>query len=194
MTAVAHKVSPPRRVSEGEYLAIEASSDTRHELIGGTIHAMGGASLAHNRLAGSFFASLRRQLANGPCEVFMSDLRIRVDATGLFAYPDVLVLCGKPELWDDPLDTVTNPKVIIEVLSPTTEAFDRGDKFIHYRHIPSLSHYLMARQDRILVEHYRRQEDLWVLHTLDAPDALVRLNDIGCELALDEVYLGVIDR
>ena len=151
-----------------EYLTIERNSDFKSEYVGGKIYAMAGASLEHSiitiNVAGEFYT----QVKGAPCRTYSSDMRVRVSSTGLYTYPDVTVVCGEPEYLDDRGDVLLNPTVIVEVLLPSTEAYDRGEKSEHYRRLPSLTYYIVIAQDRRWVEHYARQGDhqrlLWMWH------------------------------
>lgn len=177
------------RLSAEEYLALDRASEIRSEFYDGEIFAMSGASLSHVRICGNLFSALRAGLEGGGCEAFSGALRVRVSSTGLYAYPDLIVVCGDPELVDDGhLDTLLNPALLIEVLSPSTEAWDRGGKFAHYRSLPSLQGYVLVSQDRPLVEVYTRQGDAWILHTADHPEAVVALPRVDVELRLADVY------
>jgi len=179
-------------LTEAEYLSLDRVATVKSEFLDGEMFAMAGASLIHNRICGNVYASLRPQLERRGCEIFTSDLRVRVPRTGLFTYPDLVVVCGEAELYDDEaMDTLLNPALIVEVLSGTTEAYDRGEKFAHYRTIASLESYVLVAQDRVLVEHYARQGDLWVLRDADRLDATLELASVGCELALTDVYKRV---
>ncbi|MFN7953607.1 MAG: Uma2 family endonuclease [bacterium] len=171
-----------------EYLALERASDTRSELVNGQILAMTGASRAHNLIAANIGRELGNQLKGRPCETYQSDMRVKVSATGLYTYPDVVVVCGKPELEDEHGDTLLNPTVILEVLSPSTEAYDRGEKFAHYQRLESLREYLMVAQDKLRIEHYVRQGRQWVLTVTTALDAIIELISIDCRLAARDVY------
>ena len=184
-----------RRISAEEYLALERQSETRNEFLDGEIFAMGGASRRHNLVTGNAFAALHAQLIGRDCEVHSSDLRVKVPATGLYAYPDVVVVCGGPQLEDDThLDTLLNPTLIIEVLSPTTADYDRGGKFAHYRTLPSLAEYLVLAQDRVHAEHASRQDDgSWLLTETSQPGEVLDLPSIGCRLDLKAVYARVLD-
>ena len=172
-----------------EYLEFERRSEIRHEFFGGEIFALSGASLKHNRIVRNVLAALHRQLGGRGCEAFASDLRVKVSATGLYTYPDVVVVCGEPLLDDDQLDTLLNPVLIVEVLSPSTQDYDRGTKFEHYRTIETFSEYLLIAQARPHVEHYvRRPDDTWLLsETKEARDVLI-LSSIDCRLPLVDVY------
>jgi Uma2 family endonuclease len=179
------------RVTPEQYLAAERKAAFKSEYFDGYITAMSGASREHNRIAGNFYYEIRNKLENRPCEAFIGDLRVRVNATGLYTYPDVIVVCGEPEFLDAELDTLLNPTVIVEVLSPTTESYDRGAKFAHYRRLPSLKEYVLIDQSQVLVERYLRQGDDWVFSALDDLDATLKLVSINCSLPLREIYARV---
>jgi Uma2 family endonuclease len=142
-----------------EYLAFErAQTDAKHEYLNGEIMMMAGASLEHNRIVSNLVAALHAQMHGRSCDVFSSDMRVHISATGLYTYPDIAALCGVPQLEDDESDTLLNPEVIIEVLSPSIEAYDRGSKFDHYRSLESLQTYVLVAQDRWQIELYQRQD------------------------------------
>ena len=174
-----------------QYLAIERKSEIRHEYHRGEVFAMAGASREHNLVALNIASDFRNQLRDRPCEVYISDMRVRVEATGLYTYPDVVVACGEPRFEDDEVDTLLNPTLIVEVLSPSTEAYDRGKKFLQYRTIPSLSDYVMVAQDEVRVEHYLRQDDRWVLIELNRPDQTFVAESLGCTMRVSEIYRKV---
>lgn len=181
-------------LSAEEYLATERQSGTRSEFLDGEMFAMSGASLRHNRLAMNLATTLEEGLRSGDCEVFVSDLRVRVQATGLYTYPDVVVVCGRPEVDDEEMDTLLNPKIIFEILSKPTESYDRGMKFSHYRTLPSLSDYVLVAQERMHVEHYSRQAgDRWLLADLDGREAVLQLPSVGIDLPLASIYRRVLD-
>ncbi len=173
-----------------EYLATERCSETKSEYFNGQIFAMTGASLRHNLVAGNIFASLHAQLRDRPCQVFPSDMRLMVRATGLYTYPDVTVVCGEPLLADDEYkDTLLNPLVLVEVLSKSTAGYDRGEKFEHYRQIESLAEYLLAAQDKHHVEHFVRQPDnQWLLSETNNRQVTIHLPSINCSLKLSDIY------
>lgn len=182
---------PLARLTIAEYLAHERRADQRHEFFDGEIFAMAGASLAHNEIVGNLIAALRPRLAEHGCGVYASDLRVRIEATELFTYPDVVVVCGEPQITDEYGDTVLNPRVLVEVLSPSTESWDRGGKFAHYRTIPSLTDYLLVSQARVLIEHYVRQGgERWLLSTVRALEDVVEL-PFDVRLTLADVYARV---
>lgn len=177
------------RMTEAEYLAFERASDIRHEYLDGHVYAMTGASRAHNLISTYTAASLINQLRGRPCEVYASDMRVRVSATGLYTYPDVTVVCGNPQFADSALDTLLNPVLVIEVLSPSTESYDRGKKFQHYRQLESLREYVLISQDSLRVERFLRQDDgTWLLTDAAGLDASLELASVACTLALAEVY------
>jgi Uma2 family endonuclease len=184
--------SDPRpRVSPEDYLAIERRSETRSEYLDGEIFAMTGASERHNLLAGNLYTIFRAQLRPRGCRVYVSDMRVKVSATGLYTYPDVIVVCGKPQFEDAEVDTLLNPQVIVEVLSKSTEDYDRGTKFVHYRTIPSLTEYLLVAQDRVHVEHHLRQNEGWLLTETDRLEDVLEIPSVGARLDLAEVYDAV---
>ena len=176
-------------VSEEEYLARERASDTRHEYYRGEIIAMAGASREHNLIVTDTVISLGVQLRQRPCELYANDMRLKIAVAGKYTYPDIIVVCGEPRFTDDYVDNLLNPTAIIGVLSPSTEAHDRGEKFEHYRTLASLREYLLIAQDRYHVDHFVRQEDgHWVPSAADGLEAVITLASIGCALPLAEVY------
>ena len=171
-----------------DYLARDEASDIRHEYVGGEIFAMSGGTLEHSRIAANVIGELRTQLGRRPCAVFTSDARVRVLATGLATYPDVTVVCGSIEHDPESKHTITNPVVLVEVLSDTTESYDREEKLAHYRRIPSLREYVLVSQHERLITHLSRNDDgTWTLRDIEPP-GVVRLPSIGCELGFEEVY------
>jgi len=182
-------LQPQQRYTPEEYLALERKAEYKSEYLAGEIFAMSGASRQHNLIAGNVFASLHAQFRNRPCEVYMGDMRVKVSPTGLYTYPDVVALCGEPQFDDEQKDTLLNPTVIIEVLSPSTEAYDRGSKFGHYRKLTSLVEYLLISQDEPHVEHYVRQADnQWLLSETSSVQDAVQLPSVNCSLVLAEIY------
>jgi Uma2 family endonuclease len=176
-------------VTPEEYLALERGSELRHEYVDGQMVAMTGGSRNHALIVTNLGGELRQQLKGRACEVYTSDLRVQVSATGLYTYPDVVVVCGEPRFEDPHLDTLLNPTVIIEVLSPTTEPYDRGRKFEQYRTLESLREYLLVSQDHPLVEQFLRQEaDAWLFTEVSGLDQTVSLPSIECQVALAEIY------
>jgi Uma2 family endonuclease len=175
--------------TEESYLAFERASDIRHEYVHGEVYAMAGASLRHNVITSNIAASLGTQLRGKPCSAMSSDMRVKTP-TRLYGYPDVVVVCGEPQLDDKQyVDTLLNPTLIVEVLSPSTEAFDRGKKFTHYQSMASLQEYLLIAQDEARVEHFRRQPDgKWMLESFTELTDSVGLPSIDCTLVLTDVY------
>jgi Uma2 family endonuclease len=176
-------------VTEDEYLAHELGSEAKHELINGVIVAMAGTSREHNAIAGNIVSALGALLKQRRGLVFPSDQRVHVEATGLFTYPDVSVACDGLRFHAKNRDTLLNPVVLVEVLSDSTEAYDRGAKFAHYRTIPSLLEYVLVSQHEHKIEHYRRLETgQWVLTVYEGDGAAAELPALGCSLSLAEVY------
>jgi len=180
-----------KRFTPQEYLALERKSETRSEYYNGEIFAMSGASREHNLIAGNLFRDIGNQLEDRPCETYMNDMRVWIEATGLYTYPDVVVVCDEPRFQDREVDTLLNPAVIVEVLSPTTAAYDRGDKFRHYRRIDSLREFVLISQDRMMVERYTRRVNDWVLSDLTDPDQVLKLESIGCQIPLNRIYAKI---
>jgi Uma2 family endonuclease len=180
-------------MSEEEYLDFERESETKHEFLNGYIYAMAGASRKHNLLCVSTTSILYNQLLDKPCEIYPSDMRVKAVASDkLYTYPDISIVCGEPQLADEKYDILLNPTVIIEVLSPTTEAYDRGKKFQIYRELTSLREYLLISQASARIEHYLLQDNgKWELTDARGLEASLELPSIGCTLALADVYRKV---
>ena len=176
-------------MSLDEYLAFEETASERHEYLDGEIFAMSGGTRSHDFLSGAFFAELRAALRGKPCAPAASNLRVKSQVTGLYTYPDALVHCD-PKFEDAKETTLLNPRVVVEVLSPGTEANDRGDKFRHYRSIPSVAEYVLVSTTDQLVEVYARREKSWELSIHEAGQELV-LASIEVRLSVDELYRGV---
>jgi Uma2 family endonuclease len=182
-------------ITPEEYLARERLAEFKSEYHDGQIYpmneppqGMAGTSRPHNLIAGNLHGEIRNQFKGRPCEAYFSDIRVRVQATGLYTYPDVIVVCGEPRFVDESLDTLLNPNVIVEVLSPSTESWDRGGKFVHYRRLESLRDYVLVSQDKILVEHFTRQGDRWLLTEWSRLEDLLHLESIACEVKLRDIY------
>ncbi len=180
--------SPKTRCTAEEYLTLERKAECKSEFVNGMIVGLAGATRQHNLIAGNVFGEVRAQLRGRTCEVYMSDMRVKVDPTGLYTYPDVVVACGDIHFEDEHVDTLLNPTLIVEVLSPSTEAYDRGEKFAHYRRLGSLREYVLVSQDKVRIESYVRQGEQWLLSEADGLDETVRLESVGCELVLRDVY------
>jgi len=171
------------------YLALERKAETKSEYWNGEIFAMAGASRAHNVIVANVIISFGSRLKGRPCTVYPSDMRVKVAPTKLYTYPDMVVVCGQSHFEDKREDTLLNPSLIVEVLSPSTETYDRGTKFEHYRTLESLTDYLLVAQDRPMVEHYVRQmDDKWLLSVYRGLAAEVMIESIGCRLSLVDVY------
>jgi Uma2 family endonuclease len=180
---------PKTFLTPAEYLAIERQAEYKNEYFDGEIFAMTGASREHNLIAANLIGELRQKLRGKPCEVYPSDMRVRVPGSRLYTYPDVVVVCGEPEFEDDYLDTLLNPTLIIEVLSESTESYDRGKKSGYYRTIASLAEYLLVTQDEYRIEQYTRQTDgRWMLADIRSLESSVSLASVPCTLALSEIY------
>ena len=179
---------PQQRVTPEEYLAHERAAEVKSEYIAGQIYAMSGAGRAHGLINMNLSRLLSTQLGDQPCEAFASDMRVKVSAARLYTYPDLVVVCGEPLFEDAQVDTLLNPTLIVEVLSPSTEAYDRGAKFAYYRQLPSLREYLLVAQDRILLDHFLRDEAGWRFTSAADPTAVATLPAIGCALPVAEVY------
>lgn len=176
-------------VTPEEYLAFERAAEYKNEYVDGEIFAMTGASRKHNLIAMNSGGSLWQQLKGKPCEVYVSDMRVHVPATGLYTYPDVVVVCGEPQLEDEHLDTLLNPVLIVEVLSKSTARYDRTGKFSDYRSIPSFAEYLLVWQDEHRVEQYSKQTDgRWMLTDYRSREDVAQLDSIHCSLSLKEIY------
>jgi Uma2 family endonuclease len=181
------------RISEQAYLAFERAAEERHEYADGEIFAMAGGTREHSLIAGNIFRELSTALLARRCEAHASDMRIHIPSTGRYTYADALVVCGKLVFTDEVRDTLVNPVVIVEVLSDSTEKYDRGDKFEQYQTIVSLRDYVLVSQKKVRVEHLHRQADgTWLLRTFGPGDRLV-LESAGCEISVDSAYLKVFD-
>jgi Uma2 family endonuclease len=180
-------LAQPRYTPE-RYLALERTSDHRSELIHGQIYAMSGASRRHNLIVLNIGGELRSQLRGRPCEAYVSDMRVKVSATTMYTYPDVVALCDAPRLEDTNGDTLLNPAVIFEVLSESTERYDRGEKFAHYRRIESLREYILVSQSTVRIERFVRHGDHWVFSDVADPAGTLPIETLGCEISLADVY------
>jgi Uma2 family endonuclease len=178
-------------LSEREYLAIERANPFRSEYHDGRMYAMSGASRLHNLVTGNLFSELHAQLKGRPCEIYSIDMRVRIAATGSYVYPDIVAVCGEPELLDETFDTLTNPQLVVEVLSPSTEKYDRNEKFERVKQLDTLLEFVLIAQDRVRVERYTRQAEDWVLTTWETLEDRLTLESIGCEVGLSDIYARV---
>jgi Uma2 family endonuclease len=179
-------------VSAEEYLRRERAAETKSEFVNGEIVAMAGSTQNHNEICGALYASIRQQLKGRPCRVFSSDFKVRIERANVFRYPDVSALCGPVLHHDNVRDAYLNPSVICEVLSPSTEAYDRGPKFTLYRMLDSLFEYVLVSQDRIEVEVWTRgTEGVWSSVIYNAPGDSFTLRALNCTLTLADIYEGI---
>jgi Uma2 family endonuclease len=184
--------APTRRISPQEYLAIERSAQLRSEYFNGEMFAMAGASWEHNRIKDNIARHAGNQLEKGPCQVVTSDQRVKVEATGLYTYPDVSIVCDELQFEDGAHDTLLNPRVFVEVPSDSTEKYDRGKKFRHYQRIPSTQEYVLVDQDEPLVERYVRQPDGdWLLTSFRGLTEFFTFASVPVRIPLSEIYRGV---
>ncbi len=179
------------KMTPEEYLAFERASDEKHEYVDGEIFAMSGGTYEHSLLGSNVARELGNALVDRPCDVHGSDMKIKVAATNRFFYSDVSVVCGSPVFGDDVRDSVLNPKVLVEVLSDSTERYDRGEKFAHYRRIDSLQDYVLVSQTEPLVEQFSRQTDGTWLYRALGPGAQLVLASLDCAIPVDRIYLKV---
>jgi len=187
MTAV-----PKQRITPQEYLAKERAAEFKSEYFRGEMFAMAGARYPHNAIKDNLIYRLGRLFEGGPCRTLSSDMRVTVAATGLYTYPDIVVLCEPPVFEDNVYDTLLNPQVVIEILSESTEKYDRGAKFRHYQQMPSIKEYVLVSQDEAVVERFVRQADgTWVLTTFTDPAAEFALATVPARVPMAEVYRGV---
>ena len=182
---------PNNRLSEAQYLEIERAAQFKSEFFDGEMFAMAGGSRKHSLIASNLIAELRNRLRGRPCAVFNSDLRIKIETTGLYTYPDASVVCGPSKSITDADDTLVNPVLLAEVLSDSTEAYDRGRKSEQYRQIPSLREYLLISQKERHIESMVRGEKEWTLHEASGPNGTIELPSLGVTLSLSEIYLKV---
>ena len=177
-------------ISPEDYLTAERQAVEKHEYFNGEIFQMSGASEEHANVSSNINISLGVQLKKRPCKTYQSDLRVHIPKTGLYTYPDVVVVCGKPQLLEDTyLDTLLNPIVIVEVLSPSTADYDKGAKFEHYRTIDTLQEYVLVWQDKKRLARYTKQSDnTWILRDFIGDEAEIELTSIDCTLTFEDIY------
>lgn len=174
-------------ITYAEYLAREATSEVKHEFLRGDVWAMAGGTPTHARLCAALSVAIGGKLAGKQCVPYSADLRVRIEATDRSTYPDFAVVCGPDQFAKDDPDAITNPTVIVEVLSETTERSDRGEKFAHYQRLASLQEYVLVGQNEPRIEVFRRREKTWVLSIYEAGD-VVHLESLGIEFKIDAVY------
>jgi len=182
-----------QKMTPGEYLALERSSlDIKYEFFNGEAFAMVGAGRNHNRIN----VNLTRELSYDfktdqfACDLFSNDMRVKIKDS--YAYPDIVIFCGDAEFEDNEFDTLTNPVIIMEILSDSTEAFDRGDKFAYYQVIPTLKEYILVSQKKYRIEQFILSDDnKWEYRSYEGREKVLKMESIGCELRLSEIYLNV---
>jgi Uma2 family endonuclease len=181
---------PKTFLTEEEYLEIERKAEYKSEYFAGEMFAMAGAKEAHNQIVWNMGGILYQQFRSRPCRGYSNDMRVRVAPGGLYTYPDVISICGEPKFLDDEQrDTLLNPNLLVEVLSPSTEAYDRGRKFELYQSIESLNEYLLVASDRVHVDLYTRQADgRWLLTSVSDLAATLELQSVDCRVALSDLY------
>jgi Uma2 family endonuclease len=180
---------PKTFLTPEQYLEIDRKAEFKSEYYLGEMFAMGGARWTHNRLVANLIATLHQQLRSRPCQTLPSDMRVQVEAAGMYTYPDVLVVCGEPKFLDEKRDTLLNPTLIVEVLSPSSEVYDRGRKFEYYGSLESVSEYLLVSSERVRAELYTRQSDgRWLITAVSRLEDSLDLQSVGAHLALADLY------
>jgi len=178
----------PVLLTPGEYLDLERRSEIRSEYVAGRMFAMSGASRRHVLITSNLVRELSGQMRGRACEAYVSDMRVKVSPTGMYTYPDIVAVCGEARFEDEHIDTLLNPTVIVEVLSESTEAYDRGEKFAHYRRLDTLREFVLVAQDKIRIEHFRREGEEWILSEVSGLDATLHLVSIDCHIGLAAIY------
>ena len=183
------QVTQKRYYSPEEYLVLEEAANYKSEYIDGEIVPMAGGSTNHNRIAGNFYAALNFAFKTEDYEVFMSDLRLWISKRRIYTYPDVMVVAEEPEYYNNRTDTITNPRVIIEVLSASTKGYDRSKKFEAYRTIPTFEEYLLLDQTRVYIEHFSKTDNKrWSFCDYDESDEVIALSSVSFEISLTDIY------
>jgi Uma2 family endonuclease len=183
---------PKKLLTPTEYLAIERRAEFKSEYFAGEMFAMAGASQRHNLIAANIIRDLGNQLLERPCRVYPSDMRVKISKINKYTYPDITVGCGEERFEDEQHDALLNPMVIIEILSESTEAYDRGKKFEHYQSLESLREYVLISQDPYRVEQYIRQDDrTWTYSEFHQAEEIVHFPTIDCTLLLKDIYAKV---
>jgi Uma2 family endonuclease len=186
------RANPVHRLTEAEYLEIERRAEFKSEFLDGEMFAMSGGTLPHGLIASNLSRAIGNQLEGSPCVVYGSDVRVKIPAAGLYTYPDVSVACGENQVEDEHNDTLLNPTVIVEVLSDSSAAYDRGQKFEFYRQLPSLREYLLVSQYRPHIEHYVRQDSgAWLLCEVAGLESKLSLASLDITISLTKVYSKV---
>ncbi len=181
-----------KQISIEEYLLLEETAEEKHEYYLGEVFAMAGGTIAHNQIVSNTIAELNFFLRGKNCQVFPSDLKVHIEANSLFTYPDLSIVCGEPERWKNRNDVITNPVVLIEVLSKKTENYDRGQKFKLYRDIPALKEYILISSREILIEKYTRLSTyFWNFREINNPDEVLQIESIAFTCPIKELYRNV---
>lgn len=181
-----------KRFPTGEqYLAWEREADFKSEYLRGEIYAMSGASLEHNIIATNLTREISNHLKDRPCQIFGSDMRVQAEEADAYFYPDLSGLCGQFDFHDDRKDSYKNPQFVIEILSDSTESYDRGKKFHSYQTLPSLREYVLVWQDQAVVEVFRKDGNRWIYQLINGEGAALRLESVDCEVSLSEIYRNV---
>ena len=177
-------------MSPENYLKFEREAETRHEFLDGEIYQMAGESLSHSRVCMNLAREVGNKLKGKSCEALLPNMKVRTSTASLFSYPDLTIVCGEPQFHDVKKDVLTNPKVIFEVLSPSTERYDRTKKFLRYRMgNETLTDYILVSQDFCFVEHFSKQSDgNWIYQSLSELTEFLQITSIDCELSLQEIY------
>jgi len=185
------KSAQPRRYTPEEYLELERAAEFKSEYLDGQIYAMSGGSRTHARVTFNLYVQVGSQL-KPPCFGYSNDMKVRTSYSGLYAYPDLIVVCGEPVFLDDKTDVLLNPKVIFEVLSPSTETYDRTEKFFRYQMLESFTDYVLIAQAEPRVEHFARHPNTgWVFNYVKGLDTSLRIDSIDCTLELARIYSGI---
>jgi Uma2 family endonuclease len=179
------------RFTPEQYLALERRAEFKSEFDNGMIEAMSGASREHNLISGNAYRKIGNQLENRPCEVYTNDMRVWIGPARQYRYPDVVAVCGEPEFQDGEFDTLLNPTLIVEVLSPSTESKDRSHKFAGYRRLKSHREYVLISQSEVLVEKFLQDGEKWIYTALDSLEDTLHLVSIDCAVPLREIYAKV---
>lgn len=175
-------------MTTAEYLELERKAEIKSEYIAGRMYAMSGVSRRHSLITGNLHIEIGLQMRGRDCEVHMADMRVKVSPTGMYTYPDIVAVCGEARFEDEHIDTLLNPTVIVEVLSESTEAYDRGEKFAQYRRLDSVREYVLVAQNKIRVEHYRREGEEWILSEISDPEGILHLPSIDCHVGVGAIY------
>jgi Uma2 family endonuclease len=176
-----------------EYLELDGLSNVRYEYYNGEIVAMTGASVEHNQITTNLILTIGTQLDTKGCDIYVNDLRVRVEATGAYTYPDAVIVCGKKELDTTSVDTLLNPTILIEILSDSTESYDRSTKWAHYRRIATLQEFLLVSQTEYRVEQYiRQEEEVWQYIVYEGAEAVIHLPTVRLNLPLQALYRKVL--